>query len=225
LTGRLVPYDVVADVLDEKPDGGYDIYKEGFRRGAFSPQVTNGANNKAILTKIGLIHRHDGGLGYLGPFVGLREEKDGLWGDVMILPTKADDVGALLDAGIEELSIEFRLPPPDTHTSVDDSGIRWRTRAHLDQVALEPRGAYRTAQVLAYRTEVDTTAAVAAAAEAEQTRLATEAAEEQRRLETEANANLERRQRWDAMSGRLDREMSKQADLVRTYGFTRPPGR
>src|SRR5215471_16331154 len=107
LTGRLVPYDVSADVLDILENGKPDIYKEGFRRGAFDGQVEPGRTNSRVLTKIGLIHRHEGGLGYLGPFVGLRDEPDGLWGDVNILPSKADDVLSLLQSGVDELSVEF----------------------------------------------------------------------------------------------------------------------
>lgn len=213
LTGRLVPYNVPTRVLDELPDGELDIYQEGFRPGAFEPQVN--ARERGVLNKIGLIHRHEGGLGYLGPFVALREEADGLWGDVTILPTRADDVATLLEAGVNELSIEFRLPrPPNT---VEESGVRWRTRAHLDQVALEPRGAYRQAQVLAFREELDELEAEKAA---EKARLAEEAA----KVEREATEALMRRQRWDELVGRIDTEKDKQAELVRNYGMTQPGG-
>jgi len=213
LTGRLVPYNVATDVLDELPDGKLDVYREGFRPGAFGPQVNT--KEKGIVNRIGLIHRHEGGLGYLGPFVALREEADGLWGDVTVLPTRADDVATLLNAGVSELSIEFRLPRND-HT-VEQDGVRWRTRAHLDQVALEPRGAYRQAQVLQYRAEQDQLAKEAA--EAEHERQAAEAA-----AELAAAEALERRARWDAMVGRIDGEQVKQAEMIRTYGAVRPGG-
>ena len=57
LTGRLVPYGEITEVLDELPDGQYDVYKEGFRPGAFGPQVNSRAPK--IINKLGLIHRHD----------------------------------------------------------------------------------------------------------------------------------------------------------------------
>jgi len=222
LTGRLVPYGVVADVLDEV-EGRYDIYREGFQRGAFDGQVLTGARNKGVLTKIGLIHRHDGGLGYLGPFTALRERDDGLWGDVTILPTKAPDVAALLRAGVDELSIEFRLRK-EPNTMVDDHGVRWRTSVHLDQVALEPKGAYRGAQVLAMRAEQDELdrqrAEEAAAAEAERQTADAERDE----AEAAAAAAVERKRAWDEMQARLADDEAKQRQYVTDYGLTKPPG-
>jgi HK97 family phage prohead protease len=232
LTGRLVPYNVATDVLDEMPDGKMDIYKEGFRPGAFAPQANT--REKGVLNKISLIHRHEGGLGFLGPFTGLRERPDGLWGDVAVLRSKASDVEDLLAAGVRELSVEFRLPRTG-HTEVDRDGVRWRTRAHLDQVALEPRGAYRSAEVLAFRSELDEEqreqAEATATAEAE--RLAKEAtedaeaaalAEEHERAEREVELAAERRRRWDELSARAVIEAAKQDELVKQYGVTLPGG-
>lgn len=220
LTGRLVPYNVVATVLDEH-DGQRDIYQEGFRFGAFAPQANT--REKGVLNKIALIHRHEGGLGFLGPFTGLREAPDGLWGDVSVLRSKASDVEDLLAAGVNELSVEFRLPRTG-HTEVDSAGVRWRTRAHLDQVALEPRGAYRTAEVMAFRAEIDEEAReqaeAAAAAAAEEAALD----EERRRAEAEAELALERRRQWDSMVARLDSDLEKQTALVTQYGVTQPGG-
>jgi HK97 family phage prohead protease len=207
LTGRLVPYGVVADVADQKPDGEFDVYREGFRAGAFGPQAN--IREKGVLNKISLIHRHDGGLGFLGPFTALREEPDGLYGDAAILRSKASDVEDLLEAGVAELSVEFRLPKAN-HTEVDGDGVRWRVRAHLDQVALEPKGAYRSAEVLAYRAALDEDQ---------------KAAEEERaKREAEAATAAERRQRWNDLAGRLEREQERQDQLVRDYGITQPGG-
>ena len=64
LTGRLVPYNEPTFVMDEKPDGQPDIYQEGFRPGAFSPQSST--DDQAVLRRIKLIHCHEGGLGFLG---------------------------------------------------------------------------------------------------------------------------------------------------------------
>ncbi len=207
LTGRLVPYDEPTEVLDILPDGEPDLYTEGIRPGAFAAQAN--AGEKRFVAKIGLIHRHEGGLGFLGPFRELREEPDGLYGDATILRSKENDVEDLLAEGIDGLSVEFRVPKANG-TEIGADGIRWRTRAHLDQVALEPVGAYERAQVLAYRAAVDEeTSKAAAEAEAEAERARTEAA---------------RKARWDEMSARLDVEKQRQAELVREYGFTQPGG-
>jgi HK97 family phage prohead protease len=200
LTGRLVPYNEVADVLDVLSDGQTDIYREGFRAGAFSPQAN--ITEKGVLSRIGLVHRHEGGLGYLGPFVALRETDDGLYGDATILRSKAGDVEDLLDEGVGELSVEFRLPRAN-HTEVDGEGVRWRTRAHLDQVALEPRGAYRSAQVLAFRAHHEH--------EHEQ--------HEHDRIEAEI---MDRRRRWEALAARVDVDRERQEQYITEFGMTRP---
>lgn len=224
LTGRLVPYDEPTWVLDELPDGNVDIYQEGFRRSAFSTQ--SGSKEPGVIRRIGLIHMHDGGLGFLGPFTSLREAPDGLWGDVRILPTKAPDVEALLQAGVSGLSIEFRLPGSGA-TQVDADGVRWRSRAHLDRVALEAKGAYTGAQVLAYRSEH---AAEIAEAE-EEARLAAEAEAAKKKQEIDEIAEVEaaqaeateRKRRWDELCAREEAERAKQAELIRSHGVTVPP--
>jgi HK97 family phage prohead protease len=207
LTGRLVPYGVVTDVGDELPDGSVEVYREGFKHGAFSPQAK--LTEPGVLSKISLIHRHNGGLGYLGPFTALREEQDGLYGDVTVLRSKADDVEDLLSSGVDDLSVEFRLPKSGG-TEVDSEGTRWRTRAHLDQVALEAKGAYPTAQVLAYRAEAEEAAEAARAA--------------QEALEAEAARQLARHARWADLAARLDGEAAKQEEYLRRFGVTKPEG-
>ena len=228
LTGRLVPYNQIANVADPRDDGSFDIYQEGFRPGTFGHQVNS--PHAGVIRKIGLIHRHDGGLGFLGPFVALREQPDGLYGDVRILPTKADDVASLLEEGVNELSVEFRLPTKG-HTEVDDKGVRWRTRAHLDQVALEPVGAY-DARVTAYRSEVDELAREqqereeAERKEAEE-KAAKEAEEKatRERIEAEAREAADRKRRFDELAARVPADAAKQQELARTYGVTRLPAR
>ena len=226
LTGRLVPYDTATDVLDYV-DGRPDVYREGFRLGSFARQA--GSKERGVFGRIGLVHKHDGGLGYLGPFVALREAPDGLYGDAEVLRSKASDVEDLLSAGVSELSVEFRLVGKE-HTRTDAAGVRWRTHAHLDAVAMEPKGAYSGAQVLAFREEADELAKEAAAvdaakaAEEEAERLAMErAAAEQAGLEALAEEVLSRRDRFAAMAARLDQEMATQQRYVRDYGLTVPP--
>lgn len=214
LTGRLVPYNQPTDVLDLLPDGGLDLYTEGFRPGAFATQANS--REKGVVNKIGLVHSHEGGLGFLGPFTALREDGDGLYGDASVLRSKADDVEDLLANGVDELSIEFRIPQATTEIGAD--GIRWRTKAHLDQVALEPKGAYSQAQVLAYRQQVDEQQQSATKAEAE----AIMAEKTRREAEQTVEAATERRRKFNEMSKRLDGEMARQKELVKQYGFTQP---
>ena len=224
LIGRLVPYGMAVDVADEMPDGEFDIYREGFKCGAFSPQInTRAAQASKSIQRVGLVHRHEGGLGYLGPFVALREEPDGLYGEAMILPTKADDVEALLSAGIDQLSVEFRLPPRGEHTETIN-GVRWRVRAHLDSVALEPKGAYHSAQVLAFRQEADlqTKAEADKAAQEQEIKRQAEATaaaelELKAKLEADATAALERKAKFEELAARYDRDAAKQKELVRDY--------
>jgi regulator of protease activity HflC (stomatin/prohibitin superfamily) len=163
-------------------------------------------------------------------FTALRDEADGLHGDVRIMPTKADDLAALLDSGVDELSIEFRVPKADHTVEVD--GVRWRVRAHLDQVALEPKGAYSQARVLAYRDEVDdqqrAQAEADAAKEAERQELEALGAAEKARRDAEAEeqaAALKRRQEFDALAARVDHDKKVQQEYIRDYGMTLPPGR
>jgi HK97 family phage prohead protease len=220
LTGRLVPYNVVANVADELPDGRLDIYKEGFRPGAFGPQVNT--REKGVFTKIKLRHCHDdSGLGFLGPFVSLREQADGLWGDVAVLKSKAGDVQDLLDAGVNELSIEFAVSKRAESTAVDDVGVRWRTMAHLMGVALEAKGAYSEAQVMAFRSERD----AAEVEDAERRTVEQAEAEEADRLAKEAAAEqADRRARFDAVCARLDGDMETQRRYVREFGIVQPGG-
>lgn len=234
LTGRLVPYDTPTEVLDMLADGKPDRYWEGFRQGAFSPQ--SGSTEKGVFRRIGLIHKHEGGLGFLGPFTGLREQADGLYGDVSILRSRANDVEDLLANGVEELSVEFRLPGR-ANTEVID-GVRWRVRAHLDAVALEPKGAYSGARVLAFRDEMDEIERAAAEQEAEEAaeaarvvaaaeRVAAEEAAVLSRVEADRAAEGEavalRRSRFEEMSERLTREQLRQKRYVTEYGLTVPP--
>jgi HK97 family phage prohead protease len=234
LTGRLVPYGVVANVADPTDDPGrFDIYKEGFRPGAFERQLSALTAGDKI-NQIKLVHTHEGGLGILGSFTELREAADGLYGDVRIYTSKVPDVTDLLETGDDELSVEFRLHR-DNHTAIDDAGVRWRTSVHLDRVALEPKGAYSGARVLAFRNEMDATlreqAAEEAAAEAErkehaeaEAAAAAAAAEEKQRAEVEAEAAAERHRRWEEMRDRFDGDLAKQQQLVRDYGITQPGG-
>lgn len=221
LTGRLVPYDVVADVADETPDG-LDIYREGFRRGAFERQLSDNGNAK----RVGFIHSHRGGLGYLGSFIALRDGPDGLYGDMKILPSKAADVASMIEAGIDELSVEFRLRKSVQNTRVE-GGVRWRTSVHLDNVALEAKGAYSGARVLAMRDELDEVVQQQAEeqaherAEVEQAAAAAEAeAKAAADRAAEAESAKERKARWDELTARTSAEEARSADYRRRFGVS-----
>jgi uncharacterized membrane protein YqiK len=146
----------------------------------------------------------------------------------MIVRSKADDVEDLIQAGVDELSIEFRLPVKGINTEIDNDGVRWRTRAHLDGVALEPKGAYSTARVLQYRADKD--AEAAAQAEEERIKAEEQAAiekaeadkaaalkETEERAEAEVAALLTRREKFAEFNKRLERDQLKQKELVREY--------
>lgn len=213
LVGRFVPYNVTATVLDELPDGTLDIYDEGFRPRAFSRQASS--SEAGVIRRISLVHAHEGGLGFLGPAQAMRDAPDGLYGEIAVLRSRRDDVADLLKAGIEELSIEYREVYNGTELSAD--GVRWRTAAHLDRVALEAQSAYTGARVLAYRAEVDELAAAEAAraAEAEAERVAAETAAEAERAAAEA-AEARRREQAE-LDAWLAAETERQRQFEATY--------
>ena len=198
LFGLLVPYNVRARVVDVLPDGKLDVYDEGFRGGAFERQAQS--TEPGVIKRVAFWHTHDHqeGAGYFGPARSLEERADGLVGEFKILPTKRADLQMLIDEGHADLSVEFREARGTTE--IDDAGVRWRTKAHLGGVALDPAGAYPGAEVLSYRSvpelvaeweqqrnvEADTSVADRQRAEEE----AAEAAE-RARVEAERAAALE----------------------------------
>jgi hypothetical protein len=178
-----------------------------------------------VARRVRFIHSHEAGLGYLGPFTALREESDGLWGDAEVLRSRAGDVEDLLAAGVRELSVEFHLTGPQS-TQVDEDGTRWRTRAHLVAVALEPKGAYTGAEVMAFRAEVDAAEAEQAKERAQQ--ISAEEAEVQRQAavaEAARQAEAQRRASWEALTARYDTEAKRQEQMVKDYGLTIPTAR
>ena len=148
LVGRAVPYNVATDVVDKLADGRLDAYREGFRPGVF-----DGAAKEP--GRIILIDGHaEHGRGRkLGIATALRSTPDALEVEFRVLPTLVDDVAMLVELGVRDLSVGFQ--PLSGGTSIDDDGIRWRTRAHLIHVSLEPEGSYPGAEVLAMRAQQD----------------------------------------------------------------------
>lgn len=148
LSARFVPYGEVADVFDRLPDGNVDRYREAFVPAAFARQAAT--RERGVLARIHMRHLHDRneGIGFIGPVTALRDEPDGLYGDVHVISSRADDVDGLLRNGVDGVSIEFHSPKGGT---TERDGVRWRSRAVLWAVSLEPQGAYSTARVLSYR--------------------------------------------------------------------------
>lgn len=211
LTGRLVPYDKPALVMDTLPNGRADIYEEGFRRGAFDRLLVD---PKANAGRIEFKHRHDGGLGYLGPGIDLEERDDGMYGTFQIVSTKRDDVADLLAAGHRGLSIEFRERAGGT---VEEAGVRWRTDVLLTGTALEWRGAYSTSEVLAYRSEIE----AYQAERAEEERVARERAEaeavEEAAEQARVDAAAERARKQREVDDWLAEQERRQAELAARF--------
>lgn len=190
LTAQFVPWDQTADVADPLPDGKLDVYVEGFRRGAFDGQVNN--DNPGRIRMIRFRNRHGGD--DLGWAIALRNTDGGLEGDIQVLPSRREDVKALLAGGVDGLSAEFTVARGGEHRT---GGVRWRTRATIYGIALEPMNAYSGSRVLSLR-GVDE-----AALEAEQERL------EQERERAD----------YEAMVARIEeREAAQRAETARLLG-------
>jgi HK97 family phage prohead protease len=117
-----------------------------FVRGAFSRQKSAAHRIKAFLN-----FRHGQSMSdQIGFAKSVEEREDGLHGELRVLEGSDGDKALQLvrEGMLDGLSIEFRVPPGGTRV-VD--GVVQRVRAHLDGVALVPRGAYAGAQVLAVR--------------------------------------------------------------------------
>lgn len=149
LTGLAVPYDVVADVADLLPDGTVDAYREGFRSTAFTHAM-------AAPHRVRLKDGHaDGTVGAdLGIATAMRNVDAGLEVAFRVFDDQTAKVETLLDVGVSDLSVGFSPVKGGTH---ETGGVRWRTKAVLRHVALEPVGAYPGAEVLAYRDGDDLT--------------------------------------------------------------------
>lgn len=216
LLGRIVPFNAPTPVVDEKPGGGYDAYVEGFRRGVFGRQAES--TEPGVLRRVMLKHEHDGGLGYLGPLVALEERDDGAYAEFVVLPSHRDNVMALHELGIRELSVEF-LERKDG-TSVED-GVRWRTAAHLMGAALVAKGAYGAlgAEVLAMRSAEELIAEQAAEEEAERQRAQAEA-DAEAAAAAEEEAAEERRRKLAEVDDFMAAAKARQAEFAARFGMS-----
>lgn len=162
----IVPYNEPAWVADEFADGvkgEAQRYREAFAPGVFAGQTMS--KEPGTLQRITFVDDHEGGLGKLGHVLQAREEPDRLEAVVRVLRSREGDVEELIADGIASISPSFLPLRGGTRREAD--GLRVRTRAHLEHVALVPQGAYRSARVLAYRADELTQIAERAAAEAD----------------------------------------------------------
>jgi len=147
IEARLVPYGQVAEVADVSPDGLPDRYQEAFSLGAFYRQVEAATANGGVARRVTFLDQHADGLGKLGYALSLREQPDGLYAALRVLPDRVSSVETLLADGVDGLSVGF-VP---LRTQRQPDGVRLRTRASLIHVALEAQPAYSDARVLAMR--------------------------------------------------------------------------
>lgn len=145
----LAPWDTPAQVFDVV-DGRLDMYREGFRRGAADRQVNS--PEPGTIKRITLKDQHEGGIGKLGHLIALRNSDAGLHGVAQVLPSRIEDFDAMMELGIDGLSVEFH---PIGRPLLDPAGTRWRTRIHLEAVALEAEPAYAASRILAVRAAAD----------------------------------------------------------------------
>lgn len=154
LEGLFVPFGVTANVEDPLPDGTVDRYKEAFAPTALDRQLKAAEKQVGVFQRITAIDEHGGSK--LGVTTTLRRESDGVYGSVRLLPSRVDDVDALLEEGVKNLSIEF-IPLRGGTKQLED-GTRLRTDVHLIRVALVAQGAYEGAEVLSVRDAEDAAA-------------------------------------------------------------------
>lgn len=218
--GLIVPWDSPTWVVDDLPDGGRDIYREGFRRTAMDRQLfTTPDQTKSNAGRIMFRHMHSRGDGF-GPLgIGRKFEvrDDGLWGEFSIIEDKRSTLASLVEHGVSGLSLEFRSRAGGSET--DDDGVVWRTDVQFDGVALEWAGAYPEAQVLAMRAELDSVdreqAEAARAAEAEQEaerQRAADAEADRVAAEAEERAAKERRRALAEVDAFMAAAQAKQAE-------------
>lgn len=150
VTGKVVPFDEPAAVVDIHPDTGVEgPFTEVFRRGAFTNLI-------AGLTKRGWTggvtlnfdHNPDRDIGYATE---LTERDDGLWGRFGLYDSgDLRKTKSKLATSHRGLSVAFR---PLRNRVVGD--LVERVRVHIDHVAATPTAAYASATVAAVRHDPD----------------------------------------------------------------------
>lgn len=151
LEAKLVPYNVRQEVTDVTV-AGIETYIEEFADSMFMQQVET-RDPTHTLARVKFLDGHpdtpsSGGQGTKMGWATMLRKGDGwLFGTFKILPTRVSDVEAMLDGGINNVSVGY--VPLTSKTRAD--GSKLRIKGFLDHVSLEPEGAYPGAEVMAMR--------------------------------------------------------------------------
>ena len=168
VTGLVVPYDAVAEIVEMRPDGPI-AYRERFVRGAFERATRPGNAGR-----VALVYSHDETLpNRLGYGTEFRETDEGLFGTFRLDESTAAKARDVLTTSHSGLSVSFLSLLPKALTERPGALVT-RAAAHLQHVAAVSSPAYAGAVITSIR-EGDNDPPSAAELAAQQ------AAEEQRR--------------------------------------------
>ena len=145
VTGLVVPYDRVAEIVEFR-NGGPFAYREQFVRGAFER-----ATRKGNAGRVALVYSHEEILpNRLGYGLEFREADDGLYGTFRLDESTAAKARDVLTTSHSGLSISFLSLLPAAFTEKAGSLVT-RAAAHLQHVAAVATPAYAGAGVTSIR--------------------------------------------------------------------------
>ena len=145
VTGLVVPYDSIAEIVELRPDGMI-AYRERFIRGAFERATRPGNAGR-----VALIYSHDETLpNRLGYGTEFREADDGLYGTFRLDESTAAKARDVLTTSHTGLSVSFLSLLPAAFTEKAGSLVT-RAAAHLQHVAAVATPAYAGAGVTSIR--------------------------------------------------------------------------
>lgn len=127
LIGYAVPFDKVQEINRN--------LTEGFDRSAFDHQL-------AAMHRVGYYHGHRNQNGvHVGHIIRAEAQPAGLYTESLISKTPAGDnlLEMVKDGSVPHQSVGFQVFPGGTQMR---SGVAWRTKAHLTELAAVPTGAY-----------------------------------------------------------------------------------
>lgn len=156
----IVPYNERAEMFDVLDDGSIDHYWEAMAPEVFAAQTRS--TDVGTLRRISFVDEHEGGIGKLGYVLAARELPTHLESEMRVLRSREADLDEMIEDGIDKISVRFL--PLRGGTREEPDGLRVRTRAHIEHVALVAEGAYAGAAVTRSReAELERVAASAAA--------------------------------------------------------------
>ncbi|MBB5776232.1 HK97 family phage prohead protease [Nonomuraea jabiensis] len=140
VTGVAVPFGVQADVND-----GYGMYREEFRRGAFTRTIAERGNRVKVLAQ------HNRNTMPIGRATLLREDPAGLYAELRISQTTAGDEALELirDGALDGLSIGFNAIRDERGAD----GTVIRTEVRLNEISVVPFAAYESATITGVRSQ------------------------------------------------------------------------